>query len=147
MTNQKPRDDQSTERIMQSIGRIVAEGEDRGPLRGDDAPPAAAATAAPATAPAWGDDVLDLVDAVDERGDPLPPERAFEGAAALSSPAPADAPPGGARVAAGGRTPEAQVLEALRPMLQTWLDTHMPPIVERLVRREIERAQRRSEPE
>ena len=142
MTNQKPRDDQSTERIMQSIGRIVAEGEDRGPLRGDDAPPAAA--------PAWGDDVLDLVDAVDERGDPLPPERAFEGAAALSSPAPADAPPGdppAARVAAGGRTPEAQVLEALRPMLQAWLDTHMPPIVERLVRREIERAQRRSEPE
>ena len=52
-----------------------------------------------------------------------------------------------AQAAAGGRTPEAQVLEALRPMLQTWLDTHMPPIVERLVRREIERAQRRSEPE
>ena len=142
MTNQKPRDDQSTERIMQSIGRIVAEGEDRAPLRGDGAPPAAAA---PAAAPAWGDDVLDLVDAVDERGDPLPPERAFEGAAAVSSPAPADAP--AARDAAGGRTPEAQVLEALRPMLQTWLDTHMPPIVERLVRREVERAQRRSEPE
>jgi cell pole-organizing protein PopZ len=137
MTNQKPRDDLSTEQIMQSIGRIVAEGEDRAPLRGDAAPPAAA--------PAWGDDVLDLVDAVDERGDPLPPERAFEGVPAVSSPAPADAP--AARVAAGGRTPEAQVLEALRPMLQTWLDTHMPPIVERLVRREIERAQRRSEPE
>ena len=137
MTNQKPRDDLSTEQIMQSIGRIVAEGEDRAPLRGDDAPPAAA--------PAWGDNVLDLVDAVDERGDPLPPERAFEGVPAVSSPAPADAP--AARVAAGGRTPEAQVLEALRPMLQTWLDTHMPPIVERLVRREIERAQRRSEPE
>ena len=147
MTNQKPRDDQSTERIMQSIGRIVAEGEDRGPLRGDGAPPAAAApaTAAPATAPAWGDDVLDLVDAVDERGDPLPPERAFEGAAAVSSPAPADAP--AAQAAAGRRGAEAQLLEALRPMLQTWLDTHMPPIVERLVRREIERAQRRSEPE
>ena len=142
MTNQKPRDDQSTERIMQSIGRIVAEGEDRALLRGDDAAPA---TAAPAAAPAWGDDVLDLVDAVDERGDPLPPERAFEGAAAVSSPAPADAP--AARAAAGGRTPEAQVLEALRPMLQAWLETHMPPIVERLVRREIERAQRRSEPE
>ena len=100
MTNQKPRDDQSTERIMQSIGRIVAEGEDRGPLRGDDAPPAAAA---PATAPAWGDDVLDLVDAVDERGDPLPPERAFEGAAALSSPAPADAPPGAGGAGRGRR--------------------------------------------
>ena len=137
MTNQKPRDDQSTEQIMQSIGRIVAEGEDRAPLRGDDAPPAAA--------PDWVDDVLDLVDAVDERGNPLPPQRAFEGVAAVSSPAPGDPP--AARVAAGGRSAGEQVLEALRPMLQTWLDTHMPPIVERLVRREIERAQRRSEPE
>ena len=39
------------------------------------------------------------------------------------------------------------MLETLRPMLQTWLDTHMPPMVERLVKRELERASSRAEPE
>ena len=31
----------------------------------------------------------------------------------------------------------------LRPMLQEWLDTNLPPLVERLVREEIERVVRR----
>ena len=34
MTDQKPRDDRSTEEIMESIGRIVSEGESRGPEYG-----------------------------------------------------------------------------------------------------------------
>jgi uncharacterized protein len=37
------------------------------------------------------------------------------------------------------RTLEAIVREMLRPMLQTWLDEHLPGIVERLVREEIAR--------
>ena len=126
MTNSKPREDPSTEQILASIGRIVSEGEGREPSR-------------------EGDDVLDLVDAVDEQGNPVPLERAFEGASAISAPPPAD--PSAPRPATGGRTDEERVLETLRPMLQAWLETHMPPIVERLVRREIERAARRSEPE
>jgi cell pole-organizing protein PopZ len=37
------------------------------------------------------------------------------------------------------RTLEELVRETLRPMLQTWLDEHLPGIVERLVREEIAR--------
>ena len=133
MTNQKPRDDLSTEQIMASIGRIVAEGEGHGHTP-DDGPPVAAAPA-PAEGEDGDEDILDLVDVVDEQGNVIPPERAFAGTPALPS-----SPP-------GERASEEQVLKTLRPMLQTWLDTHMPPIVERLVEREIERAAHRSEPE
>jgi cell pole-organizing protein PopZ len=43
-------------------------------------------------------------------------------------------PPGGAK-----RTLEEIVSEMLRPLLQAWLDDHLPGIVERLVREEITR--------
>ena len=39
----------------------------------------------------------------------------------------------------GGITVEAMVREALRPVLLTWLDAHLPSIVERVVRVEVER--------
>ena len=45
----------------------------------------------------------------------------------------------------GGITVEDMVREALRPMLKTWLDENLPPIVERLVRAEIERVVGRSD--
>lgn len=41
---------------------------------------------------------------------------------------------------------EAMAREMLRPMLKAWLDEHMPAIVERLVRAEIERVARGSRP-
>ncbi len=40
------------------------------------------------------------------------------------------------------RTLEDLVQELLRPMLQSWLDENLPPLVERLVREEIERVAR-----
>lgn len=39
----------------------------------------------------------------------------------------------------GGLTVETLVRESLRPLLTSWLDTHLPPIVERIVRIEVER--------
>jgi cell pole-organizing protein PopZ len=45
----------------------------------------------------------------------------------------------GATVYRGGPTIEDVVREELRPMLKEWLDQHLPPLVERLVRAEIER--------
>ena len=42
-------------------------------------------------------------------------------------------------VRAGGPTIEELVREEIRPLLKTWLDTNLPPLVERLVRGEIER--------
>ncbi|MBV9782568.1 MAG: DUF2497 domain-containing protein [Acidisphaera sp.] len=39
----------------------------------------------------------------------------------------------------GGPTIEDIVREEIRPLLKEWLDRHLPPLVERLVRAEIER--------
>ena len=41
------------------------------------------------------------------------------------------------------RTIEGVVEDMLRPMLKSWLDNNLPPLVERLVREEIERVSRR----
>ena len=42
-------------------------------------------------------------------------------------------------IRAGGPTIEDLVREEIRPLLKTWLDANLPPLVERLVRAEIER--------
>jgi uncharacterized protein len=39
----------------------------------------------------------------------------------------------------GGPTIEDLVREGIRPLLKSWLDVHLPPLVERVVRAEIER--------
>ena len=39
----------------------------------------------------------------------------------------------------GGPTIEDLVREEIRPLLKSWLDVHLPPLVERVVRSEIER--------
>lgn len=44
-----------------------------------------------------------------------------------------------ALVSKGGPTIEDVVREEIRPLLKAWLDQHLPPLVERLVRAEIER--------
>ena len=133
MTSQKPSTDLSKQQILESIGRIVSEGEGRAPSPDGDASPEAAPEPEAAE-----DDILDLVDMVDEQGNMIHLDRAREGA-------PPDSNPPGAVV--GGPASSEQVLETLRPMLQTWLDTHMPPMVERMIKRELERASDRSEPE
>lgn len=46
----------------------------------------------------------------------------------------------------GGPTIEDLVREEIRPMLKDWLDTHLPGMVERLVRAEIERVAGRAAP-
>ena len=141
MTNRKPSDDLSKEQILESIGRIVSEGESRGRIPGADAP----AMTPSALKRSRSQDVLDLVDVVDEQGNVIPPGKAAEGAPAFSFPPPGRPPP--RKSAEGGRPTDEQLLEALKPMLQTWLDTHVPPIVERLVKQELERASQRTEPE
>ncbi len=45
----------------------------------------------------------------------------------------------GTQVSRGGPTIEDIVREEVRPLLKQWLDAHLPPMVERLVRAEIER--------
>lgn len=50
------------------------------------------------------------------------------------------------RIHREGPTIEDLVRAELRPLLKTWLDTHLPPVVERLVRAEIERVVGRALP-
>jgi cell pole-organizing protein PopZ len=50
------------------------------------------------------------------------------------------------QVYSGGPTLEDLVRSELRPLLKEWLDTHLPPLVERLVRVEIERVVGRAVP-
>ncbi len=49
-----------------------------------------------------------------------------------------------AAVYRGGPTLEDMVRDLLRPLLKEWLDSHLPPLVERLVATEIERVVRSS---
>lgn len=44
-----------------------------------------------------------------------------------------------------GRTLEDLVQEMIRPMIKEWLDKNLPPMAERLVRKELERLSRRAE--
>ena len=125
MANPKP--ELSKQEILESIGRIVSEGEGHAPSPVDDASPEAA-PAPEAVGSEDEDDILDLVEMLDEQGNVIHLDRVRE-------------------AAKDGPASNEQVLEALRPMLQTWLDTHMPPMVERMVKRELERASDRSEPE
>ncbi|WP_376090173.1 DUF2497 domain-containing protein [Roseomonas sp. CCTCC AB2023176] len=49
-----------------------------------------------------------------------------------------------ATVTRGGPSIEDVVREEIRPILREWLEAHLPPMVERLVRAEIERVVGRS---
>ncbi len=51
-----------------------------------------------------------------------------------------------AQVSRSGPTIEDVVREEIRPILKDWLDAHLPPLVERLVRAEIERVVGRALP-
>jgi hypothetical protein len=50
------------------------------------------------------------------------------------------------QVYTGGPTLEDMVRAELRPLLKEWLDANLPPLVERLVRTEIERVVGRAVP-
>lgn len=56
------------------------------------------------------------------------------------APGAVEAPPASA---GGGLTVEELVREALRPLLKDWLDRNLPPLVERIVEREVARLTRR----
>jgi uncharacterized protein len=60
-----------------------------------------------------------------------------------AAPAPTSSPVPALPLGAGGKTIEDLVKEMLRPMLKEWIDRSLPPMVERLVEREIARLTRR----
>lgn len=98
----------------------------------DDAPPPPAAP--PPAAPPGGD-----------RAGLVDPTAAAAAASSVGSLVRTLAAERSAGAWRGGPTLEDLVREELRPLLKAWLDTHLPPLVERLVRAEIERVVGRTE--
>ncbi|MDE2517473.1 MAG: DUF2497 domain-containing protein [Rhodospirillales bacterium] len=85
-------------------------------------------------------------DAAAHGGGLLAPESAAAAAAAVGSLVRELSVERGALVYSGGPTLEDLVRAELRPLLKSWLDQHLPPLVERLVRTEIERVIGRAVP-
>jgi hypothetical protein len=104
------------------------------PAAAPSAVPSAAAV--PATAPAEPPAAM----APPADGPLLAPAAAAATAAALGQLARAVGAERGSAIHRGGPTIEDVVREELRPLLKAWLDAHLPALVERLVRAEIERA-------
>lgn len=105
---------------------MVAAPEETPPPAAEPAPvPAGPAVTAPAAA---------------ERPDTLlAPAAAAAAAASVSELLRAVSTERTAVVTRGGPSIEDVVREEIRPLLKAWLDAHLPPMVERLVRAEIER--------
>jgi hypothetical protein len=101
------------------------------------APPAAVEPAAPAAPPA---------SPAAPEGTLVAPAVAAATTAAVGQLLRAVAQERGATVHRGGPSIEDVVREELRPLLKEWLDHHLPPLVERLVRAEIERVVGRALP-
>ncbi len=161
--------DPSMEDILASIRRILSEEE-------QPATAPAAASPAPSVEPPADEDVLVLepsmivtdppasvppqrvtpVEAAPQVAPMAPvepagsnliaPETARAAAASVAGLVAALASERGTQVHRGGPTIEDLVRAEVRPILKEWLDAHLPPLVERLVRAEIERVVGRALP-
>lgn len=163
-------DDPSMEDILASIRRILDEGGNEQP-EGEPASAAIEGAAGPAAHQAREELLLDASMLVDDAPRPAMPwtrtDAAPHGAIALPAPASAGttgllganaaheaaasmqslmravAPDRGMSAYHGGPTLEDIVRAELRPLLESWLNTHLPPLVQRLVQTEIERVSAR----
>jgi uncharacterized protein len=158
MSDKKSPPEPSMEEILASIRRILAEDE-RGanplPLR-----PRAAAEILDLTEAIGEDGSVRHIEPVamrrdatmppvlpDGRVEPAPPRPASASDHLLSEPASSAVSASFARLAAAPRQAERDsepalddvVRETLRPLLQAWLDKHLPTLVEQLVQAEIAR--------
>ncbi len=133
------RNEPSMDEILSSIKRIIAD---------DDRARPASAKRAPKDAPLPADDeILELTEAADADTDSdesdeilLDDQKArslrhsFSALQTLSEPGAAP------QIVRSGETSlEGLARDLLRPMLKDWLDTNLPPIVEAMVEREINR--------
>jgi len=126
----------STEPAAAEPAPIPAEPAPAAPVQERTAPATAASTPAVEAPAASAPSTADLV----------APAVAAAAAAAVGSLVRAVAAERHATVSRGGPSIEDVVREEIRPLLKAWLDEHLPPMVERLVRAEIERVVGRSLP-
>jgi cell pole-organizing protein PopZ len=129
------RNEPSMDEILSSIKRIIAEDDSNRP-----ATKRAAKSAVPDVA---HDEVLELTDADQNAGvgevllDSNKAQSLRHSFSALQTLAEPGAAP---QIVRSGETSlEGLTRDLLRPMLKDWLDTHLPPIVEAMVEREITR--------
>lgn len=83
---------------------------------------------------------------MDDASGLIAPAAAAAAAASMGSLMRAVSSERGSPVYRGGPSIEDVVREEIRPILKDWLDTHLPPLVERLVRAEIEKVINRALP-
>lgn len=152
MNQDTPRDEPSTEEILESIRQAVEEG--------------AAAEEPPRDAHEDASGILELTQEIREDGSvvdtetgatvagssgdgPKPnlttQETETASAAAFTVLAESIAELREQNEERGGKTIEEAAKEIMRPMIKDWLDANLPDIVERLVQREIERMSRQGE--
>ena len=149
----------SMEEILASIRRIISEdaepAKEAAPAAPPPPPPQPAAPLtmdlpppAPPPPPPPASDVLELTDIVDDRSkgdglvDDLVAATASDTLASLASARRRPVTDPGLLLGNGAVTLEDLVREELRPLLKAWLDQNLTPLVERLVKREIERIAR-----
>lgn len=166
MSEGKSQGEPSMEEILASIRRIISEdGDGQGAGAAESAPSAASrggmmssdvfdlVDEAPPSARGSGlDDLMGMLD----DDDPMPgvANGDFDGAglmspgaagetaarfAQLAAMADHDPTPPPSRLSSGNPTLDELVREALKPVLRDWLDRNLPPMVENMVRTEIER--------
>jgi uncharacterized protein len=164
MASQTPNDrgseagapDPSMQDILASIRRILSEDEEAAPVSATTPPRMTSADE-----PAPKDDILDLDAGLmvndmtahpPELAGPVTQTPPSEAAPGMIAPEAAQAAASSmtqlmrgiaqnrmASVSRNGPSLEDLVRDEIRPILKDWLDTHLPPMVERLVRTELER--------
>ena len=124
------------ERMRRSLSR-----QRRTPTSPQEPPPAAAGGCEPSAAGSRPGRPSRL-----EPPDLVAPEAAAAAASSVGSLVRTLAAGRATQVYSGGPTLEDMVRAELRPLLKEWLDANLPPLVERLVRAEIERVVGRAVP-
>ena len=167
MSENAPDQEPSIEEILASIRQIISdddEGEAAEAPAEEAAPePEPEPESEPEAAPEPEDDVLELTDAVEEpAAEPAPAPAAVEidmqesdddGDSVLTNSAEDAALAGFSKLASkamidrtgtGALTMEDLVKELMKPMLREWLDVHLPPLIEKVVQKELEKVDRKA---
>jgi uncharacterized protein len=141
----RPSKEPSMDEILASIRKIIADDVSSATSSKRSTPaPAQHVAPKPSQMEAASSDEPRVPPANDDKG-PIAPQESELGLSPLLSSSPqAEAAASFAALnhtvfSKSARTIEDVVQDMLRPMLQDWLDAHLPALVERLVRQEIER--------
>lgn len=165
MSGKPSEQEPSIEEILASIRQIISDDEEPAAAAAAPPPPPPAPKSAPPPPPKKEDDVFELTDKIDDEPEPEPEPApkprveidmrdAEEGQSILTDHAAGAALEGFMKMAGssmpvdrkgtGTVTLEDIVRELMRPMLREWLDVHLPPIIEKVVQKELDKIARKA---